>query len=83
VAVVGWDDVPAAAYADVPLTTLAHPAEEQGVRLAELFLEGLEDPRRIAGSERRLPLPLFVRSSCGAPGGPPAATSPSIRCGTT
>lgn len=66
VALIGWDDVPAAAYADVPLTTMAYPARDQGTQLAQLFLEGLPDPRPIAGREIRLPLPLVVRKSCGA-----------------
>ena len=65
-AIVGYDDLPASAYARVPLTTLAQPAMEVGARLAELFLEGLQDPRQIAGRGIELPPRLIVRQSCGA-----------------
>jgi LacI family transcriptional regulator, repressor for deo operon, udp, cdd, tsx, nupC, and nupG len=66
VAVVGCDDDPAAAYADVPLTTLAQPAEAVGERLAQLFLDALADPERVAGAAITLPMQLVVRGSCGA-----------------
>jgi LacI family transcriptional regulator len=66
VAVVGCDDLPAAAYDAVPLTTLAQPAEEVGARLAELLIEGLKDPRRITDARTALPMRLVVRQSCGA-----------------
>jgi DNA-binding LacI/PurR family transcriptional regulator len=66
VALVGWDDIPAAAYADVPLTTLAHPAEETGRRLARLLLEGIADPEQVACCHVALPLQLMIRRSCGA-----------------
>jgi DNA-binding LacI/PurR family transcriptional regulator len=66
VALVGFDDLPTSAYARVPLTTLAQPAHEVGVRLAELFLEGLEDPEQIAGRGIELPPRLIIRQSCGA-----------------
>jgi LacI family transcriptional regulator len=66
VAVVGCDDLPAAAYDAVPLTTLAQPAEEVGARLAELLIDGLKDPRGIAETRMALPMRLVVRQSCGA-----------------
>jgi DNA-binding LacI/PurR family transcriptional regulator len=66
VAVIGFDDLPVAAYAEVPLTTLAQPAEEMGVQLAQLFVEGLKDAQQIAGRQIVLPLRLVVRESCGA-----------------
>jgi DNA-binding LacI/PurR family transcriptional regulator len=66
VAVVGCDDLPAAAYDIVPLTTLAQPAEEGGTRLAELLIDGLKDPRRIMDVRTALPMRLVVRQSCGA-----------------
>jgi LacI family transcriptional regulator len=65
-ALVGWDDIPAAAYADVPLTTLAHPAEEVGARLARMLLEGIEHPEETTDCRVALPLQLVVRDSCGA-----------------
>ncbi|GIH90410.1 LacI family DNA-binding transcriptional regulator [Planobispora siamensis] len=38
VAVVGFDDVPAAAYAEPPLTTVRHPIHDMGRELARLVL---------------------------------------------
>jgi DNA-binding LacI/PurR family transcriptional regulator len=67
VALVGCDDIPAAVYTDIPLTTLAHPAAEAGRLLAQLFLEGIADPQQIADRRVALPLRLIVRASCGAP----------------
>jgi LacI family transcriptional regulator, repressor for deo operon, udp, cdd, tsx, nupC, and nupG len=66
VALVGCDDDAAAAYADVPLTTLAQPAEEVGVTLARLFTDALEDPERVAGRAVMLPMKLIIRESCGS-----------------
>jgi LacI family transcriptional regulator len=66
VALVSFDDLPGAAYARVPLTTLAQPARQAGARLAELFLEGLQDPEQIAGRGIELSPRLVVRQSCGA-----------------
>jgi DNA-binding LacI/PurR family transcriptional regulator len=66
VAVIGCDDSAAAAYADVPLTTLAQPAEEVGTTLAELFIDAVADPERAAGRNVLLPMHLVVRASCGA-----------------
>ena len=65
IAVIGCDDLPAAAYDAVPLTTLAQPAEEAGARLAELLLEGLKDSAGIADTRLALPMRLVVRRSCG------------------
>jgi DNA-binding LacI/PurR family transcriptional regulator len=66
VAVIGFDDHPAAAYARPPLTTLAQPAAEAGARLAQLLLDGLKDPQQIAGCAIKLPARLVIRESCGA-----------------
>ncbi|MGX5694753.1 LacI family DNA-binding transcriptional regulator [Agromyces soli] len=62
VAVVGFDDSPAALRAGVPLTTVAQPSEEQGSLMAELLI------RLIAGDESVprqtiLPTALVVRES--------------------
>lgn len=64
-ALIGCDDLPVAAHANVPLTTLAQPAEEQGTRLAQLFREGLEDREKIASCRVALPMQLVIRASCG------------------
>lgn len=62
VAVVGFDDSPAALRAGVPLTTVAQPSEEQGSLMAELLI------RLIAGDgsvpkQTILPTALVVRES--------------------
>jgi DNA-binding LacI/PurR family transcriptional regulator len=66
VAVVGYDDLPVAAYAEPPLTTVAQPAEAVGTQLAQLFLDGVNDRQQIAGRHRALPPRLVIRESCGA-----------------
>jgi len=61
VALVGFDDGPAAGHADPPLTTVHQPIEGLGRELAGLLLDVLDDPEL----ERRLVLPtsLVVRES--------------------
>jgi len=66
VSVVGYDDVPIAAYVDPPLTTVHQPMREVGELAAGLILD------RIAGSERDdgpnlLPARLVVRQSTAPP----------------
>ncbi len=62
-ALVGFDDLPLAAYTIPPLTTVHVPAWNLGKAAGELML------RRIQGKEvrsRRLPTTLVIRASCGA-----------------
>ena len=66
IAVIGFDDLPVAAYVEPPLTTLAQPAEEQGSRLAKLFLKRMKAPHQITDYQVALPTRLVVRESCGA-----------------
>jgi DNA-binding LacI/PurR family transcriptional regulator len=62
VSIVGFDDVPAAADAHPPLTTVRQPHREKGRRAAELLLRpGAVD------DEQRLPIELVVRASTGPP----------------
>jgi LacI family transcriptional regulator len=65
IAVVGFDDIAAAAYNAPPLTTVSADTREMGVRCAESLLGLLrrEDPESLsyAGDSR-----LIVRESCGA-----------------
>jgi LacI family transcriptional regulator len=66
VSVVGYDDVPIAAYVDPPLTTVHQPMREVGELAATLILD------RIAGVERDggphlLPARLVVRQSTAPP----------------
>ncbi|MEU9833907.1 LacI family DNA-binding transcriptional regulator [Streptosporangium sp. NPDC048047] len=60
VAVVGFDDIPAASYAEPPLTTVRQPTEEMGRQLARMVL-GLEDRGSVVLSTE-----LVVRESTKA-----------------
>ena len=64
VAVVGIGDPPFMAFANPPLTTVALPVEEAGIRAAECLLERIADPVSRLRSEI-LPCRLIVRASCG------------------
>jgi DNA-binding LacI/PurR family transcriptional regulator len=70
VAVVGYDDIPLAAYAAPPLTTVRSPALEHGQLAGELLVSLIrgERPER---TPLTLELELIVRASCGAPAQPP------------
>jgi len=64
-AVVGYDDIPIAAYAVPPLTTVRTPATEQGRLAGEMVLDLIEgqpvpNPRLLLDTE------LIVRDSCGS-----------------
>jgi LacI family transcriptional regulator len=65
VALVGFDDVPQAATADPPLTTIRQPIQRTGVLAVEMLIDilknGAEPPRRII-----LPTELVIRASCGS-----------------
>jgi len=64
IAVFGFDDMPWAMSLWPPLSAVAQPAVEAGRAAAQMLLERLRDPGRLA---RQLVLPtrLVVRSSCG------------------
>jgi LacI family transcriptional regulator len=65
VAVVGFDDMPQAATADPPLTTIRQPIQRTGVLAVEMLIDilenGVDPPRRII-----LPTELVIRASCGS-----------------
>jgi LacI family transcriptional regulator len=65
VAVVGFDDMPQAATANPPLTTIRQPIQRAGVLAVEMLIDILENgadpPRRIV-----LPTELVIRASCGS-----------------
>ena len=65
VAVAGFDDLPAAASAQVPLTTVHQPLVEMGRRAVELMVRQLKGETLTAHHER-LPCRLVIRNSCGA-----------------
>jgi len=56
--VVGFDDVPGAAYSVPPLTTVRQPLEEKGAAAGRVVLERPDDP-----TELLLPTELVVRQS--------------------
>ena len=64
VAVIGYDDMPLAAYCDPPLTTVHQPVAEAGAELVEALLAQLRGERC---NSRTLPVYLKLRES--APGG--------------
>lgn len=63
IAVVGFDDLPAAAQANPPLTTVRQPIAQKGARAASLLIERIEqgtsEPAHIL-----LPTQLVIRESC-------------------
>jgi LacI family transcriptional regulator len=62
VAVIGFDDIPAAAASDPPLTTMHQPVEQMGAAAVEMLITRLEQP---ASAQQRVILPthLVVRAS--------------------
>jgi LacI family transcriptional regulator len=63
-AVVGWDDVPAARYISPGLTTVRQPIRDLG-RLAAAQLHARIIGEQPAGGARVLPTRVVLRSSCG------------------
>jgi DNA-binding LacI/PurR family transcriptional regulator len=63
-AIVGFDDIPAAAVTEPPLTTIRVPAREIGASAARLLLEILDADRR--PTSVILETELVVRESSGA-----------------
>lgn len=69
VALVGFDDVPLAAYTDPPLTTVHLPAEALGQEAGRLLLQWMREGRPPM-AQIRLATGLVIRQSCGAGGEP-------------
>jgi LacI family transcriptional regulator len=63
VSVVGYDDLPVAAYVDPPLTTVHQPMEEVGALAASLLLDQLVGEGIAVEEERLLPAELISRQS--------------------
>ncbi len=61
--VIGFDNVPLAAYTSPPLTTVHQPTPEQGRQAATLLLERIEGDRAKARREIILDCQLIVRGS--------------------
>ncbi len=66
-AVVGYDDIPSAAFAFPPLTTIRSHAFEQGKMVGEATI-ALVNGKKIGRHQSVLPLELVIRESCGASG---------------
>jgi GntR family transcriptional regulator, arabinose operon transcriptional repressor len=64
-AIIGFDDISYAAHVHPPLTTIAQPRKEIGLRAAHLLLDRIEG--QADGPSRCIELPtrLIVRESCG------------------
>ena len=65
VAIVGYDDVPAAAYSQPPLTTIRQPMQQVGEVATRLLIELINDP----DAERKevlLKTELIRRQTCGS-----------------
>jgi LacI family transcriptional regulator len=74
VSVIGYDDLPFAAYTEPPLTTLRQPIRESGARLAEMLLARLAGTPGSQLQEIWQP-ELILRGSDGPP--PARATAPT------
>ena len=63
VSVIGYDDVPEAAFADPPLTTIRQPSYEVGRMAAHLLIQRVENPR-LGPTQVLLDTELVLRASC-------------------
>jgi GntR family transcriptional regulator of arabinose operon len=66
-AVVGFDNVEFSAYMNPPLTTIAQPSRDVGLRAADLLISRIEGNRSPA-RHIEIPTNLVVRESCGVKG---------------
>ena len=64
-AIVSFDDLPAAHFADVPLTTVHQPIRDIGLNATDILIDQLER-QDFAPIFRRMPTKLIIRDSCGA-----------------
>ncbi|MCB0212512.1 MAG: LacI family DNA-binding transcriptional regulator [Anaerolineae bacterium] len=65
IAIIGFDDLPFAATADPPLTTVRQPILRQGITAVEMLIDLLENGLRPA-RQFTAPTELVIRQSCGA-----------------
>lgn len=66
IAVVGFDDMPFAARADPPLTTVRQPIQSLGSLAAETLIDMIEHEGDSYTRRILLPTELIIRKSCGA-----------------
>ncbi len=62
-AVVGFDDIPAASWVSPALTTISHAQQRLGERAAEMLFERLEDDSLERGRSVEMPFELIIRDS--------------------
>ena len=67
ISVMGFDDTCYAAISAPPLSTIAQPARDIGIRAAARLLSAIEAPDPAAGATEILPHRLVVRGSTAAP----------------
>ena len=67
VAVIGYDDIPTAAYAVPPLTTVRTNPKDQGRRAGELLVQLVKGERPAEREVRIGNAELVIRASCGGP----------------
>lgn len=65
-AIVGYDDNIAAAYARVPLTTMRQPVELLASRAIDLLIDRIDNNASPSPSRIALPATLVIRESCGS-----------------
>jgi len=65
VAIVGFDDIEMASFCEPPLTTMAQPKYEMGVKGMELLVKAMSGVR-VRKKEIKLEVELVVRESCRA-----------------
>ncbi len=67
VSIVGYDDIPVAAYCDPPLTTVRQPMREVGVVATRLLIQTIEQPEMARREDVLLKTELIQRDSCAPP----------------
>ncbi|WP_225768188.1 LacI family DNA-binding transcriptional regulator [Inquilinus sp. Marseille-Q2685] len=67
VSVLGFDGAAVGAFCDPPLTSLAQPTRDLGIRAADVMLQLLEDVAAVPPLKTTLPSRLLLRASTGAP----------------
>ncbi|OZB48484.1 MAG: LacI family transcriptional regulator [Cellulomonas sp. 14-74-6] len=71
VSVVGFDDIPLAAYLSPPLTTVVHDFDRVGAALVDLLVRQLRGGEDLSAERVVVPAPLVIRASTAPPHGGP------------
>ncbi len=66
ISIVGFDDIPQASYIHPALTTINQPLEKMGRVAAQMLVDLLHHPEKVA-NRIELPTQLVVRDSCSSP----------------